>query len=281
MVRSYTGDFRRPGRVRRAGRAFLAWLQVLALVIGSLVLWPMLVRADEPNELDFFVEPGDSRTLHCEFSGQEAHIEETVFCRMRVGNGGPVDASFFLFTEPDSFRVFRCPDQGRPGIADDFDLETGACAGNVDRVEVLPDDPRFDRFVGFWAFSVTTRPVITRSFPSDHDVTYDERYREICPQATLDAYDGGPARDDFGRMCHLGLIRGISTTRNFTDAGEPAYERQYFLGMTLRDDGTDQTEFRGWELRFDFTVRAKVPADDPCPSARVNGACVPPVFQRT
>jgi hypothetical protein len=84
----------------------------------------------------------------------------------------------------------------------------------------------------------------------------------------------------FDRMCPLGTIRGISTSRRYTDLGEPAYERQYRLAMTERDDGTDQSVFKGWGLKFDLVVRAKVPGDDTCPVTRVNGICGLPVYQR-
>lgn len=258
----------------------LSLVQVLALGAVTFFLLPVVVRADDHDPFANFSAPGESHTIHCEFTGQEAWLDETVFCRLRVANGSVVDGSFSIFMKEDSYEIFRCPDQGRPGIKDDIDQDTGGCANNAARVQVPESDPRFDRFLGFWAFSVTTRPVLSRDLPTQGDIRYDDRFVESCPKRSVDLYDGGPEDSDLSQMCDLGIIRGLATTRFQTDMGEPAYERQYFLGMTLRDDGTDQTEFTGWELHFDLIVRGKVPADDPCPTSRVNGVCGFPIYER-
>lgn len=281
VVRYSYAPYRR--RRRLVGRAKGVWhlVQVLALAAATFLLLPLAVHAEPGDEFTAtFDNPGGSQTLHCQFTGQEALPGDTVWCRMRIANGSSVDGSFFVFINEDSIKVTRCPDQGTATMEDDF-REDGECLGGRQaRIDVPETDPDFATFVGFWQFSMTTRPLISRSLPSDADVAYDERYVETCAKRSLAGYDAGPMDDDASQMCDLGLIRAFQNTPRTTDTGEQTYERQYFFGMTERDTGLDQTRFRGWDLHFDFTIRMKVPADDPCPGTRVNGICSVPVYQR-
>lgn len=243
--------YRRRGRLRARGRQILSLLQVVALAVTTLALLPLVVRADT-DPFATLDGPGET-AFRCDFGSGEVFVTATRSCRMRVVNGGPVDASFFLFVEPASIRVTRCPDQGAPGPDGDFAIG-GECAKGAARLDVGRGDPRFDRFVGKWAMSVQEPPVMTSS--TEHDVGSEPHPVEICAPRGLDAYDGGYT----ARMCSLGVMRGFQTAGAIAGSEEPAYERTYLVAMTNRDDGTDQRFSRGWDLHFDMVVRAIVPA---------------------
>jgi hypothetical protein len=280
-VRSHSGDWsyeqRRP-RSRRPLRNLLSIGQVLAVAAATFFILPLLVHA---QPVDPIATDGD--VLHCEFTGQVAYPGDTVYCRFRIGTNTHLDATFYTFTNEDTVTVLECLPADLP-----------ACP--QEKLKQVPrEDPRYTTFLNFWKFSALTRPVITRSLPEDHDVTYDPRDPAvICPPKLLFSYDAGPnydvvdedgnvvqpANSDTGKMCNLGVIRGIAGPRNFTDDAQPAYERQYLFAMTECDCG-DQTEFAGWGLKFDLVIRAVIPVDpDPCPSSRVSGICTTPVYER-
>jgi hypothetical protein len=285
MVRSWEFTFdgvdRRPSRVRTRARKLLSLLQVLALALATFVFVPLMVRAEPADDfVATFDNPG-ANAFHCQFTGQEVVPGSTAVCRMRVGNGSAVDASFYIWVNEETISVTRCPDMGTPeNMNDDFRADGECVNGPNTRFEVSEADPDWETFVGFWEYSVTTRPMITRSLPEDRDLRYDPRYVESCPKKLLSGYDGGPDDFDVSRMCDMGVIRALQSNRSYADSGEQAYERQYVIGMTERDTGQDQTRFRGWEINFDMTVRMQVPATDACPTTRVNGICASPVYQR-
>lgn len=277
-----TVEYRRPSPARVRAKRFLNLLEVVALAMAIFVLVPMVVQAGPGDDIEAqFETPGGNKTLHCQFTGQSVFPDDTVYCRLRVGNGSSVDGSFFLFVEEDSYKVTKCPDQGTPDkMGDDFDPETGECIDGADtRIEVDPSDPDYDTFVGSWALSVESQPVLVRSLPEDRDVRYDDRFVETCPKQGLDAYDAGPGDGDQSQMCDMGLIRHPGHGPN--DFGQQVYERQYYIGMTMRNDpDEDQSWSRGWDLHFDFVVRMQVPANDTCPESRVNGICPIPLYER-
>lgn len=242
---------RRP-RSRRRLKTLISIIQVLATAIGAFLFLPLVVRADETDGI--IVQPGLDGALHCEFSGQEVFPGDTVYCLRRIGTNTHLDGSFYLFVPPESIAIY-------------------------DQDNTLVTGERADAFRNFWQLSVWTKPIVTRSGPDERDVAYDTRQARICEPRLLASYDGGPSGNDESKMCHLGVIRGFYSTRAFADSLEPTYERQYAIGMTERDIG-DQTEFKGWAVKFDMIIRAKLPADDTCPASRLDGVCTLPVYER-
>lgn len=249
---------RRPhGRLRSRAKV-LGWIgQCIAIACATFLLLPLMANAI-PGDDSIVVKPGGDRIFQCEFTGQEGFPSDTVYCNLRIGNGSGVDASYYMFADETTLEVLDADDN------------------------VVTDPVLRDNFIGIWFFHIYTRPVITRSSPEERDVTYDAQFAESCAPRTLPNYDGGPnpSNMSWDRMCDLGVIRGISGSRSYTDLNEPAYERQFRLAMSERDDGTDQSVFKGWGLKFDLVVRAKVPSDDTCPATRVNGVCTVPLYQR-
>lgn len=245
-------------RAGRRARAAFRLVQTLALAAVVFLLFPLLYANAVPGDEVIVVPTGGTRVFQCEFTGQETLPGGTVYCNLRVGNGGELDGSFWIYSDETSLQVLD----------------------HLDRV--VTDTALVDRFINMWFFHAYTKPVITRSFPEERDVTYDAQWVEVCAPRLLTSYDGGanPSNLAFDKMCPLGVIRGISSPRRVTEMGEPAYERQFRLAMTERDDGTDQSVFKGWGLKFDLIVRAKIPGDDTCPVTRVNGVCGAPVYQR-
>lgn len=226
--------YRRNSRVRTRGGQLLSVLQVLALAVATLVLLPVVVEADQ-NDPFSFQAPGD-RAFGCAFTGEGVLIDTMTSCRMSVANASVVDATMFMFVDGDSIRVMRCPDRSEQGAEDDMD-EVGECVGNAERVDVARTDPAYERFVGAWAISM-------RAVPSGSDEPV-----AICEPRGLGGYDGGERRGDHSQMCHMGVLEGLHSS--------PSAARTYLVDMTLRDDGTDQTTFNGWDLHFDFVVRAR------------------------
>lgn len=245
-----------PRRQKSPRWATAGWLaQTIGLAAAVFFLLPMVAQA-VPGDEAIVLKPGGDRVTQCNFTGQTAYPGDTVFCNLRVGNGSVLDGNFWVFSKENSLTVLDQNDN------------------------VITDAALRTRFISTWFFHVFTRPVITQSFPEEQDVTYDSQWVEVCTLRTLPSYDGGPANADYERMCPLGVIRGISGPRAYTAMGEPAYERQYRFAMTERDDGLDQSVFKGWGLKFDLVLRLQVPHDDTCPTVRANGICTTPVYQR-
>lgn len=245
-------------KVRRRRRS-AAWGIVRTLVAAALVnfLLPVVANA-VPGDQAVVVKPGGEGVLQCQFTGQVAYPGDTVYCNLRIGNGSDVDGQFWVFSDESSLQV-------------------------LDKQNNVVTDPALrERFLNSWFFHVYTRPVITRSVPFEYDVTYDSQWVEVCPARTLGSYDAGPnpSNQNYSKMCPLGVIRGITGPRRFTEFNEPAYERQYRFAMTERDDGLDQSVFKGWGIKFDLVVRAQLPNFETCPTPRVNGTCTTPVYQR-
>ena len=224
--------YRRDSRVRTRGGQLFSVLQVLALAVATLVLLPVVVEADQTDPFSFQA-PGD-RTFGCAFTGEGVLSDTMTSCRMSVVNTSVMDASLFMFVDGDSIRVMRCPNRSDQG-ADMGDY--GECVGHAERVEVPRTDPAYERFVGAWAISM-------RAVPSGSDEPV-----AICEPRGLGGYDGGERRGDHSQMCHMGVLEGLHSS--------PSAARTYLVDMTLRDDGTDQTTFNGWDLHFDFVVRAR------------------------
>lgn len=246
---------------------------MLAVAAGAFFVMPLLVHAEE-NPI--FVAPGGQATLHCNFTDPGPQggqfPSDTVYCRRRIGTNTAFDVSMLLYLDEDSFKVYSWDPDNKP-------TERGE--------EIF--DARRDEFISFWKLSLVTKPVVTTSIPEEHDLTYDPRYIEVCPPTQLAQVDGGPNRDasgapltpDESQMCRMGVVRGINSPRAFTYDQQPVYERQYFIGMTETDTGEDQSEFKGWSLEFDMIFRAKLPAEDTCPTTRTDaGICAFPIYER-
>lgn len=247
--------WQRPSARRRRLRTLGHLGRTLALASATFFLLPLVVQAAPGDEI--FTQP--NAVVHCEFTGDAAYPGDSLYCKLRVGSDWPVDTSLFLFADESSIKVL-----------DEDDV-------------LVTDETAKWTFADAWTLAAWTQPMVARSLPGDGDVGYGPRLERTCEPRTLRDYDGGPNDQGnplFGKMCPMGLLRGIRSARAFADSREPAYERQYQLELTERDTHSDQTMFAGWSLVFDLIVRAKLPADDPCPSTRTSGICSTPVYIR-
>ncbi len=183
--------------------------------------------------------PGDQRRV-------EVKIENT--------NLPARDASFQMHVDQDSIVVRGC---------DGLDSSTGVCTGGTPIIATT--DPLWTRFVNFWELDVDKQKVL---FVPGNEVNEDDH----TGQNLLDP-DGNPDDSGFRQYheacqgalrairpnapCELGIVRAAGTRDTL---GEQTDIRYYRFDLTEVDDGTDQSEFKGWTITFTLVFNARVPA---------------------
>lgn len=180
--------------------------------------------------------PGDTRSV-------EVKLQNT--------NIPARDASFLVYIS--RIVVRQCHDP---------DPDTGVCAN----ITTVPDtDPRWTRFVNFWTLEVERQKVLV---VDGQEIQEDDHSGQnlLEPDGNPDdsgmrqyetACDGTLREINQAAPCDLGLIRAAGE-RDLL--GEQLDVRYYNFNMTEIDDGSDQSEFKGWRIIFDFVFQARVPA---------------------
>lgn len=166
--------------------------------------------------------PGDSRTTNVRITN--THV---------MADGSGRDASFQTYVT--NIRV-----------ADVWDE-----VNNVPQAPVIiPNtDPGWNYFVNLFTLTVDKATVMATALG---DLMYDGSFTNAC-QTGLQALTAQSP-------CELGTIRAAGDESFLI--GDPMDVRDYTFNIAEADDGTDQSAYKGWEVRFDLVFQARVPAVD-------------------
>lgn len=114
-------------------------------------------------------------------------------------------------------------------------------------VTIASTDPRWSRFVTFFNLKVDKEKVLTSALG---DVTVESgSYATACT--------GGLREITKNSACDLGTVRKPGSK---DIAGNATDIRNYRFAVSEADDGTDQSAFKGWQITFELTFQARLPA---------------------
>ncbi|HVL81248.1 MAG TPA: hypothetical protein VM840_06625 [Actinomycetota bacterium] len=203
---------------------------VTATSTGSAPIFRTFGTADEYQSASIY--PGDTRQVNVRISN--THVTPSR------------DASFQVYIQN-----IEVHDRTNPGAPSGTCPTTGPTAASSP-CTVSASDPRWARFVSWFTFAVD-KERIYNSAPLGGDLGYDPRgpqYAQACSSGVREVTRNSP--------CELGLIRAKGSTSELDD--KPTDVRLYRFKLTEADDGTDQSGFKGWAIKFDLVFSARVPA---------------------
>lgn len=253
------GSYRRPSFWSKRKKTGLSLLSILALVAGIAIAFKLFDRAVPNNVVR------DAAVFNFEIYKQEAALGDTDWVLARVDPASrrvfgmssavpsPVDlypgdtrsvdvklenmneqpardATFYVYVT--NVRVRSCL-----GLT-----ETGECTG-VQWVDATTGPGQ--RFVSFWNFEVDREQILVAAGQEFRDGSFTT----TCSGSIREFTAANP--------CDLGRIKAAGTTNDFDQRLD---ERLYEFKVEEIDDGTDQSEFKGWEVFFNLVFQARVPA---------------------
>jgi hypothetical protein len=221
---------------------------------GGAAQW--LPAGGGPGQVPIFASgvdifPGDTRT-------------EQV--RIRNTNTTPArDATFFVYVDPASITVARCVNDinGNCTTVDPFQYPDAI---------IPPNDPRWAKFVNLFSFSVDKENVLTVSPAPNGDINENDHGLTNPPpdlhnhdaskvNRTSTACSGGLREINKNAPCNLGTARAAGSAELGQNGTlQPTDTRWYQFHITEVDDGTDQSAFEGWQIKFTLVFQARIPA---------------------
>ena len=208
-------------------RMLICMVALFALICGT----APAVSAAEACRFDDNISPGSSASKTCE-----------------VVNSDSVDATFYLYVNQPSIKVFNASDQDVTNTTD----------GRT--------------FLGYYTLSLATERVLTAATP-----TGDERddadlakvpgaHKRTCADRPMTALTGDSSNFD-GTYCRIGGVR----REGYRPGG---FNRRSFTVTLSMSDSGDQSRFIGWDISFSEVHVARVPAVPDC------AAPCAPVYER-
>lgn len=260
------GGYRRPSFWTKRKRTALSLLSVLSLIAGLAVAFKLFDRAVPNNVVR------DASTFDFGILKREEALGETDFVE---ANGTGMNR---VFSAPGQAQCLQpdCPGDMYPGdtrtvevrienrnLAPARDATFQAYITDIEvfdrsvvngAVLISPNDPRWTRFVNFFTFEVEREEILT---VNGSDVRNMGSFTTAC--------EGGLREFPANAPCDMGQVKAAGST-NATD--QPNDVRDYLFSVTEIDDGSDQSEFKGWLVRFTLVFTARLPAvpDAPAPA---------------
>lgn len=187
--------------------------------------WCVASGADPIYQAGIDSYPGDTRTQAV---------------RIRNVNVQPSkDASFVMYIDPLSIVVNGCTAP---------DPTSGVCATTP---VIATTDPNYNKFVQFFTLTVDKEIVADVLLGEVNEQDYvPSRYSLACTGGLKEITKQSP--------CKLGTIRKAGSTG--VDGGRTD-QRRYNFKINEKDDGQDQSPFKGWTVTFATSFAARVPAE--------------------
>ncbi|HVL80523.1 MAG TPA: hypothetical protein VM840_02895 [Actinomycetota bacterium] len=186
--------------------------------------------ASDPCQVSTY--PGDSRRTNVKITNTQDPAK---------------DAGFEVYVAPGTIVVER------------WVPPTGTATSGTYQV-VPTTDADWGRYVGYWKLGVDKQllyqvPVTNGEYVNSP--TANASYGTACAPTDLRGLTSQSA-------CKLGTIRGKGTTGASVGTMSSAHSRDirhYRFNMSEEDDGSDQSRFKGWRIRFSLVFVARVPAE--------------------
>lgn len=139
-----------------------------------------------------------------------------------------------------------------------FSWNGGNSYSEVIPTSSLQAQQQFNRFVSFWTLQIqkqtyVTNPGCTKGDCAENDPEEDTSFANACGPTSINQITRT-------NLCKLGIIRAAGTQtgpaiQDFSD------DRQFRFIAAEADDGSDQSQFKGWRVSFTLAFLARVPPE--------------------